>query len=169
MYKLGIGLLLILGLLLAPQLAGADFKVGIIDGMDIVGKSAAGKSIQESLKRKGEELGRPIEAKRKDLARMLTDFEKQASVMKEDAKKKKEEEINKKVEELRKQGAEAEKELTKFQEKELAPLFQKLEQAVNDVAKEMKLDAVFDKRNSGLMFINPSLDITEKVRAKFAR
>jgi len=168
MLKGGVVLLLTLALFLVPGAAGAaDLKVGVIDGMDIISKSADGKKAQESVRRKMEELSRPVEQRRQEMAKMVADFEKQASVMKEDARKRKEEEINKKMEEFRKQGADAERQLAQFQEKELAPIFQKLEQAVKAVAQDQKLDLVFDKRQAGLLYLNPSLEITEKVRSKF--
>lgn len=168
MSKRGITFLLTVGLMLTPLwAAGADIKIGVIDGMDIVSKSADGKRVQENLKKKTEELSRPAEQKQRDIAKMMADFEKQAPVMKEDARKRKEEEINKKIEEFKRQGADAEKQFAQYQEKELAPLFQKLEGAVKAVAQEQKLDLVFDKRNSGLLFLSPSLDITDKVRSRF--
>jgi outer membrane protein len=168
MSKVGVGLLLTAALVLTPLWAAhAEFKVGIVDGMDVVSKSADGKRIQESIKRKSEELGKPIGQKQKDLAKEVQDFEKQGSVMKEDAKKRKAEELQKKMQDFQKQGADAEKQLQQFQEKELAPLFQKLEGAVKAVAQQDKLDIVLDKRNAGLLFMDPKLDITDKVRSKF--
>ena len=170
MFKLGVGILLTMGLIMTPLWAGAaDFKVGIIDGMDIVSKSVEGKKVQDNLRKKSEELARPAEARQRDVAKMMEDFQKQASVMKEDARKRKEEEINKKIEELRRQGADAEKQFAQYQERELGPMFQKLEQAVKAVAQESKLDLVLDKRNSGLLYMDPKLDVTEKVRSKFGR
>jgi outer membrane protein len=170
MFKLGISVLLTLGLVLSPLwAAGADFKVGIVDGMDVVSKSVEGKRVQENLKRKSEELGRPFAQRRQDLGRQVEDFQKQAGVMKEDAKKRKAEELDKKMRELERQGADAEKQMAQFQEKELAPLFHKLETAVKAVAQENKLDMVLDKRNSGLLYVTPGMDITEKVRSKFGR
>ena len=35
------------------------------------------------------------------------------------------------------------------------------------VAQENKLDMVLDKRNAGLLFMDPKMDITDKVRSKF--
>jgi outer membrane protein len=169
MSKLGIGLLVTIALLLTPLWAAADFKVGIVDGMDVVSKSTEGKRVQESIKRKSEELGKPFQRKRQDLAKQVEDFQKQASVMKEDARKRKAEELEKKMREFERQGADAEKQLSQYQEKELGPLFRKLETAVKAVAEESKLDVVLDKRNSGLLYMKPSLDITEKVRSKFGR
>ena len=167
MLKSVVSSLLVLGIVLTPLAAWADFKIGVIDGMDIVSKSAEGKKVQDNLKRKSEELGKPFAQRRQDFAKQVEDFQKQAGVMKDDAKKRKAEELEKKAKELERQGADAEKQLQQFQEKELAPLFQKLEAAVKSVAQENKLDIVLDKRNSGLLFMAPGLDITDKVRSKF--
>lgn len=168
MSKVGLGLLLTAALLLTPLWAGAaEFKVGVVDGMDVVSKSAAGKGVQDAIKRKSEELGRPFSQKRQDLAKEVENFQKQASVMKEDARKTKGAELERKMQELQKQGADAEKQLQKFQEGQLAPLFQKLEGAVKSVAQQEKLDMVLDKRNAGLLYMDPKLDITDKVRSKF--
>jgi outer membrane protein len=147
--------------------AAAEFKVGIVDGMEVVSKSAEGKRVQDNIKRKSEELGRPFAQKRQDLAKQVEDFQKQASMMKEDARTRKAEELEKKMQDFQKQGADAEKQLQQYQEKELAPMFQKLEAAVKAVATENKLDIVLDKRNAGLLYMEPKLDITEKVRSKF--
>jgi outer membrane protein len=168
MFKVGAGLLLTAALVLTPLwAAAAEFKVGIVDGMDVVSKSTDGKRVQDSIKRKSEELGKPFAQRRQELAKQVEDFQKQGSVMKEEARKTKAAELEKKMQDFQKQGADAEKQLQQFQEKELAPLFQKLEGAVKSVAQQDKLDMVLDKRNAGLLFMDPKLDITEKVRSNF--
>jgi outer membrane protein len=168
MFKVGAGLLLTAALVLTPLwAAAAEFKVGIVDGMDVVSKSTDGKRVQDSIKRKSEELGKPFAQRRQELAKQVEDFQKQSSVMKEEARKTKAAELEKKMQDFQKQGADAEKQLQQFQEKELAPLFQKLEGAVKSVAQQDKLDMVLDKRNAGLLFMDPKLDITEKVRSNF--
>jgi len=168
MSKVGVGLLLAAALILTPlSAAHAEFKVGVVDGMDVISKSADGKRVQESIKRKGEELGKPFAQRRQDLAKQVEEFQKQASMMKEDVRKQKGEELEKKMQEFQRQGADAEKQLSQFQEEQLKPLFQKLETAVKGVASAEKLDLVLDKRNSGLLFMDPKLDITDKVRSKF--
>jgi len=170
MSKVGVGLLLTAAFILTPLWAAhADLKVGVVDGMDIISNSAEGKRVQESLKKKSEELGRPFAQKRQDLQRQVEEFQKQASLMKEDARKRKAEELEKKMQEFQRQGVDAEKQLAQYQEKELAPLFNKLQSAVNGVAQENKLDLVLDKKNSGLLFMDPKMDITDKVRSRFGR
>jgi outer membrane protein len=168
MSKVGVGLLLTAALVLTPMWAtAAEFKVGVVDGMDVVSKSAEGKRVQDNIKRKSDELGKPFAQKRQELAKQVEEFQKQASMMKEDARKHKAEELEKKMQDFQKQGADAEKQLQQYQEKELAPMFQKLETAVKTVAQQEKLDMVLDKRNAGLLYMDPKLDITDKVRSKF--
>lgn len=168
MSKVAVGLLLAGALVLTPMWAAAtEFKVGVVDGMEVVSKSSDGKRVQDNIKRKSEELGKPFAIKRQDLGKEVEEFQKQASVMKEDARKRKAEELEKKMADFQKQGSDAEKQLQQFQEKELAPLFQKLESAVKTVAQQEKLDMVLDKRNAGLLYMDPKLDITDKVRSKF--
>ncbi len=170
MSKLGVGIVLAAALILTSAWAAhADFKVGIVDGMDVVSKSADGKRVQDSIKRKSEELSRPMAQERQDLQKQVEEFQKQAGVMKEDARKQKAEALEKKMRDFEKKGADAEKQLSQFQEQQLAPMFQKLEATVKAVAQEEKLDMVLDKRNAGLLFMDPKLDITDKVRSRFGQ
>jgi len=153
-----------------PLAAGAaDFKIGVVDSADILGKSTEGKRIQDSLKRKSDELGRDLQRQDKEIGRMVEEFRKQAAVMKEDAKKKRQEELNRKASEFQRRVQDADKQLAQLEQKEKEPLLRKLQQAVDTVAKDNKLDLVLDKRLSGLLFYNPSMDITEKVRSHFGR
>jgi outer membrane protein len=168
MFKLGSILTLIMFLVLTPLWAGAaDLKIGVVDSNDILAKSPEGKRAQDNIKRRTEELGRPLGQKRQEIGRQLEEFQKQASVMKEEARKRKAEELEAKMKDFDRRTAAAEKQLADLQNKELGPILKKLEQAVEAVAQEDKLDLVLDKRV--VLMNNKNLDITEKVRARFSR
>lgn len=170
MSKLGLGLLLTLGLVLMPVCAGAaDVKIGVVDSADILGKSAAGKQIQDTLKRKSDELGKDLQKQDQEIGRMVEEFKKQAPVMKEEARKQRQGELSKRASEFQRRVQDADKQLAQLEQKEKEPLLKKLEQSVNAVAQENKLDLVLDRRLSGLLFFAPSMDITEKVRSRFGR
>lgn len=145
----------------------AELKIGVADGNAILAGSAEGKRAQDNIKKKRDELSRPLGTKRQDLGRQVEDFQKQAGMMKEAARKAKQQELEKKMADFDKQAQEAEKQLAQLQEREMAPVLQKLESAVKAVAQENKIDIVFDRRTSGLLYMAPTLDITDKVRAKF--
>jgi outer membrane protein len=168
MSKLGVGVLLIVALVLTPLVAAhAAIKIGVVDGMDIISNSPQGKVVQNNIKRKSEELGRPFAMKRQTLAREVKEFQKQASLMEADVRKRKAKELEQKMQQFQRQGQDAEKQLAKYQQQQLRPLFQRLGTAVKSVATQEHLDIVLDKRQSGLLYMNPKLDITAKVRSRF--
>jgi outer membrane protein len=166
MFKLVVALLLAATLVLPPFAAGAaDVKIGVVNTRELLNSSAEWKRVQESIKRKLEDLGRPLEKRREDIGRQVQEFEKQAGVMKEDARKRKQEEIQQKVQDLQKQASEADKTMAQFEEREKAPILKKLQTAVETVAREEKLDIVLD---SQIVFLNnKALDVTEKVKKHF--
>lgn len=105
MSKLGVGIVLAAVLILTSAWAAhADFKVAIVDSMDVVSKSADGKRAQDAIKRKSEELGRPIAQERQDLQKQVEEFQKQAGVMKEDARKQKAEALEKRMRDFEKEA-----------------------------------------------------------------
>ena len=168
MAKLGIGVLLTLGLILSPLwVAAAEFKMGVVDSADVLAKSAEGKRVQQTLKRKSEELGKNLQRQEQEIKKAMDDFRKQAAVMKEAAKKQRQTEITKRATDFQRRVQDADKQMALLERKEKEPLLKKLEKAVAEVARENKLDIVLDKRASGLLYMNPSLDVTEKVRSRF--
>lgn len=166
MAKLATALLLTAALALNPVWAGAaELKIGVVNTRDLLAKSSEWKRVQDNIKKKLQDLGRPLERRREDIGRQVQEFQKQATVMKGDARKRKEEDIQRKIKELQKQAYEADQNLSKFEEREKAPILRKLQTAVETVAREEKLDLVLD---ANIVFLNnKSLDITEKVRRNF--
>ena len=168
MLKLVVSALIALTMLCGPLGAlAADVKIGVVDTNTILAGSAEGKRAQEAIKKKADDLSRPLGTRRQDLGRQLEEFEKQASVMKEDARKRKGEELQKKMAEFDKQAADADKQLAQFRESTLKPLSTKMDQALETVSREEKLDLILDK--SMVLINNKALDVTEKVRSKFGR
>jgi outer membrane protein len=166
MKKLAVTLVLITSLLLTPALA-ADLRIGVVDVEEIVNKSPEYKRIEANLKRKSEELGRPLQQREQDLGRQVAEFQKQAQagIMKSDAKKRKELELQKKFQDIQKSKNSAARSFQQYYEREMKPLMDKFNRAVEQVANEEKLDLVMPK--AGIFVRNKSLDVTEKVRSRF--
>jgi len=169
MLRLIIGALITLSLVLGPLgTLAAELRIGTADPDTILANSPEGKRVQEAIKRKTDELGRPLGTKRQDLGRQVEEFQKQAGMMKEDARRSKAQELEKKMADFDKQAADAEKQLNQFKESQLAPLSRKMDQAFEQVAKEEKLDMILDRRVV-LYLTNKALDVNDKVRAKFVQ
>jgi outer membrane protein len=168
MSKLVISALIALTMTFGPLTAlAAELKIGVVDSNSVLMNSAEGKRIQESIKRKAEELSRPLGSKRQDLTRQVDEFQKQASLMKEDARRAKSQELEKKMADFEKQAADADKQLAQFRQSEFGPFTKKMEQALEKVSREEKLDLILDK--SMVLISNKSLDVTDKLRSAFGQ
>jgi len=168
MFKVVTSALIALTMLAGPLAASAaDMKIGVVDTNAILSNSAEGKRIQESIKKKAEELGRPLGTKRQSLGREVEEFQKQAGVMKEDVRKRKAQELEKKMADFDKQAADADKQLAQFRETALTPLTKKMDQALEQISKDEKIDLILDK--SVVLISNKALDLTDKVRSKFGQ
>jgi len=165
MKKVALALCLIC-LLVTPVLA-KDLNIGVVDIEDIINKSPDYKRIESSLKRKSEELGRPLQQRERELSQQLQDFQKQAQagIIKDEARQRKESEFQRKLEEIQKSRDQAARTFQEYYQREMKPLMDKMNRAVEQVANEENLDVVFPK--AGIFLRNKSLDVTEKVRARF--
>ena len=167
MLKSVMGALIAMTLMFGPMAAmAAELKIGVADPDNILVNSAEGKRVQETIKRKAEELGKPLSTKRQDIGRQMEEFQKQASMRKEEARRTKGQELEKKAKDFEQQAADAEKQLNTFKQSQLTPLSKKMDQALEQVAKDEKLDLIVDKRLV-LYLGNKNLDVNAKVQAKF--
>lgn len=166
MKKVALALFCLTCLLLTPALA-KELRLGVVDIEDIINNSPDYKRIEDSLKRKSEELGRPLQQREQELSQQLQDFQKQAQagIIKDEAKKRKETEFQRMLQDLQKSRDRATKEFQDYYQREMKPLMDKLNRAVEQVANEENLDIVFPK--AGIYLKNKSLDVTEKVRSRF--
>jgi outer membrane protein len=139
----------------------------VVDIEDIINKSADYKRIESLLKKKSEELGRPLQQREQELSQQLAEFQKQAEsgIIKDEARKRKETEFQKKIEEIQKSKDSAARSFQDAYQKEMKPLMDKMSKAVEQVANDNNLDIVFPK--AGVFVRDKSLDVTEKVRERF--
>jgi len=166
MKKVAIALFCLTCLLITPALA-KDLRIGVVDIEDIINKSPDYKRIESSLKQKTEELGRPLQQKERELSQQLADFQKQAQagIIKDEARKRKESEFQRQFEDIQKSRDRASRTFQEYYQREMKPLMDKMNRAVEQVATEEDLDVVFPK--AGIFLRNKSLDVTEKVRSRF--
>ena len=166
MKKLALCFFCITCLLLTPVLA-KELRIGVVDIEDIINKSPEYKRIESSLKKKSEELGRPLQQREQELGQQIAEFQKQAQsgIIKDEARKRKESEFQKKIEDIQKSRDSAARNFQESYQREMKPLMDKMNKAVEQVANENNLDVIFPK--AGVYVRDKSLDVTEKVRERF--
>jgi outer membrane protein len=156
----------ITGLMLTSVLA-KELRIGVVDIENIINNSPDYKRIEGSLKKKSEELGRPLQQREQELGQQIAEFQKQAQagIIKDDVKKRKETEFQQKIEDIQKSKDTAAKSFQDYYQQAMKPLMEKMNKAVAQVAEENNLDIIFPK--AGTYVRDKSLDVTEKVRERF--
>jgi outer membrane protein len=153
--------------LLLTSVQAKELHIGVVDIESIINNSPDYKRIEGSLKKKSEELGRPLQQREQELGQQIQEFQKQAQagIIKDDVRKRKETEFQHKLEEIQKSKDSAAKSFQTYYQEAMKPLMEKMNKAVAQVAEENNLDIIFPK--AGTYVRDKSLDVTEKVRALF--
>lgn len=148
-----------------PRHAGAEgIKVAVIDVNRILNESEIGKAAKKKMEDRFAELKKGIDKKSDEARKMKEDIEKQKILLGKEKLKEKEDALNARVAELRQLTQEAEKEMQSRQNELTRDILKVIEAQVDKVVKEEKLDLVLE-RTSGVIHVDPSLNITDKVLA----
>jgi outer membrane protein len=161
------------GLLVASLLAGpalgqaAGQKIGVIEVQRIVQDSAVGKEslsrVQKLSVAKQEELAR----RQKELRDLEQKIQEQGKSLSEDAMEKLQKDYQAKALDLKRFQDDAQRELEEAQRKELGELEKRVMPVIDSVAKEQGYTLIFNKYQSGLLFADAGIDITDSVITKF--
>jgi outer membrane protein len=153
--------------LLQTAVLAKELRIGVVDIESIINNSPDYKRIEGILKKKSEELGRPLQQREQELGQQIQEFQKQAQagIIKDEVKKRKETEFQQKIQDIQKSRDTAARSFQDYYQQAMKPLMDKMNKAVAQVAEENNLDVVFPK--AGVYVRDKSLDVTEKVRALF--
>jgi outer membrane protein len=146
----------------APKLA-----VAVIDVDQLVQNSAAGKESMTRLKKVQDEKV----AERKKMTEDLQALQKQLEAQRATLSEAKVADLQKQIEDrgiaLRRFDDDAQQQLEEAKRKELGALEKQLMPIIQELGREMKLQLIFNKFQSGLVFADESLDITDQVLRRF--
>ena len=142
-------------------------KIGVIEVQRIVQESAVGKEslarVQKIQQGKQDELTR----RQKELRDLEQKIQDQGKSLSEDAMEKLQKDYQTKALDLKRAQDDAQRDLEEAQRKELGELERRVMPVIDSVAKEQGLQLVFNKFQSGLLYADSNIDITEAVIAKF--
>lgn len=138
-------------------------SIGYVDMQKVLEQSSQGKKVQEELRQefepKAQELGK-TEAEIRQLQEALA---RDSALMSADQVKKKEAEIKQRIEAYQKIGGALQQEVAKVQQQKGREVMAPAQKAVDTVAKEKKLSMVVERSLTGILYLDPGLDITEDV------
>ncbi|HKQ29912.1 MAG TPA: OmpH family outer membrane protein [Burkholderiales bacterium] len=158
---LGLTILAALGVAAVAQ-AQAKLRVGVIDTRKILVESKSGQQsraeLEKMVKERREKLGKE-EAAIKALHEKL---EKDKLVLNDGQKAQKQKEIEDRVGALKKMSQDAQQEVGKRDSELSSKAGTLLKEIVDGIAKQEKLAMVIDKNQSGVLWVEEQVDITDK-------
>jgi outer membrane protein len=145
----------------------ARFPVGVIDVDLLVRDSAAGKEAMVRLKKMQDDKV----AQRKKMADELEALQNQLANQRTTLTDSKIGDLQKQIEDkgvaLKRFDDDAQQALQEAQKKELDGLEKQIMPIIQEVGREMKLELIFNKFQSGLVYADDSIDITDMVLKRF--
>jgi outer membrane protein len=142
-------------------------SVAVIDVQQIVQESAAGKEAMVRLKK----LTDDKMAEGRKLAEAKQALEKQLATQGPTLSDEKRSELAKQIEdkdvEVKRFDEDARMAVDEARRKELETLERQIMPIINELGREMKLQLIFNKYQSGLVFADESVDITDQVLRRF--
>lgn len=164
------GLFAIFAAVLAAAASAQDagkLSIAVVDVQQLVQESAAGKEALTRLKQlqdgklaDGRKIGEALDALQKQLAtqRATLSDAKVAELQKQ---------IEDKQVELKRFQDDAQQQLDEARRKELEALEKQIMPVIDEIGRELKLQLIFNKYQSGLVFADEAADITDQVLRRF--
>lgn len=151
--------LLLIGIfLLSAKSTNTKSKVGHIDTNELWRVMPEKKSADEKLKIMEQELITYYQTQQKSLKKSILDFYKDSATMSDLVKNKTISKIQQEQQSLKKMPEEMQAELTKNQNDLYAPIQDKMQDAVNEVAEENNYDYIFDTSYGNIVYVKHKED-----------
>lgn len=143
--------------------ASASDKIAVVDLQRCIQETAEGKKIYQELKAKKDAMQRRLDEKQEELLKLKEDLEKQSMMLSVDAKEDKQKEFERKGREFKYMYDDLSEEMQKAEAEAKKQILQDLETVVLRIGEKEKYQIIFERRSSGIMFVNEALDITGEV------
>ena len=140
-------------------------RIGVIDVQRVLGQSTTGRAATAKIKQLQESSMSRAKVLEEELRKLNTDLS--AAGVTPARRAQLEGQIADKRIAMQRFAEDADKEIGTTRDRELLALEMRIKPIVDAVGKEMQLAVIFNKFESGLVYANPSLDITDTVITRF--
>jgi outer membrane protein len=147
--------------------AAAQVNVAVIDVQRVVTESDPGKEVMQKLRTISDAKAAEGQALQQELATLQDQFNKQRFTVSEVRQAEMSKEIEDKQIAIRRFQDDAQRELQDAQRRELGGLEERILPIINQVGRERGLTLIFNKFQSGLVYADETVDITDSVIQRF--
>jgi outer membrane protein len=155
--------LVALALFSSPLLAADAGPIGYVDMQRVIEQSKLGKQAEATLKEKFSDPQAELQKEQQAIRQLQETTSRDAALMSEAELEKRKKELQERVAKLQRDAATAQQELAQEQAKLGAGIIRPAQEIIAELAKEKELSAVFERGQSGLLYIEDGLNLTDEV------
>lgn len=158
--------LLVLVLIIAFS-ASAFAKIGVVDFQKVLKESAGGKDAYAKLQSKADEYDKKLTEMSDAIKNLQQDYAAKESVYDDAAKDKKRSDIQKQIRDFNQTKDDYAKDLKRIEMRYLKGIQDDVLKIVESMGKELGLEVVLEQSNSGVLYMDPKIDITDNVIQRY--
>jgi outer membrane protein len=143
--------------------AAADVKFAVVDIQKFQEGSVAFQKVRAEIKARFEALQEKLDREREALMKLDEELKKQSMMLSLDAQEDKQRELEKKRRYYKYLQEDFSQEIKALEVDAIKKTMKELETVVKDIAKKEGYTLILERRTLGLMYYDPSVDITDKV------
>jgi outer membrane protein len=154
---------------LTPALAQAPqaTRIGYVDLQRILARSQAGVQARELLEKDKVGMQKQLDGQKAELDKLRDELEKKGQLLSADARRDKQDQLERKLRDAQRLAGDFEKELQKKEQNMGTKILRELEGVFTKVGKEKGYALIFERRQAGVVYGAPEVDVTEEVIKAF--
>jgi outer membrane protein len=149
------------------QQAPAATRIGFVDLQRILARSQAGVQAREQIEKEKAVMQKQVDTQKVDYDKLRDELEKKGQLLSADARREKQEALERKTRDIRRLLDDLEKELQKKEQTMGAKILRDLEGIFTRVGKEKGYAMIVERRQAGVVYGAPEVDVTEEVIKAF--
>jgi len=151
----------------AAPAALAVTRVGYVDLQRILARSQAGVQAREQIEKEKAAMQKQVDSQKVDYDKLRDELEKKGQLLSADARREKQEALERKTRDIRRLLDDLEKELQKKEQIMGQKILRDLEGVFTKVGKEKGYSLIVERRQAGVVYGAPEVDVTEDVIKAF--
>lgn len=142
-------------------------KIGTVDLFRALNESDAGKKAKSDLEAIIRSKESAIEEKRKNIEKLNAELQKQERLISPKAKKEREEKIEHLTRDFQRLVTDSQAEVQQKEGELTGGMLKELREIINKIGQDNNYSIILEQNESGALFFNKSIDITDKVIKKY--
>jgi outer membrane protein len=145
--------------------SAADLKIGYIDMQKAIQESSTGKDAKKKLEREFNAKKSELEKKKTEIEKMAEDLEKKKVALSDDVRARKAQDIQGEMVKFQQEAMKSEQEFRRKEQEMTKPIIEKLQSAIDEVAKEKGYAMIIERGTAQQVVIwaKKELDVTDDV------